>query len=51
MASRVTEQVVEVLTAPTPAPAAARVTQHVVEVLSVTPPPVGLTQPHMQVMA
>jgi hypothetical protein len=47
---RLTQQVVEVLTTTAPA---ARLTQQVVEVLSTTapPPPVGATQPHVQVMS
>lgn len=50
MATRVTQHVVEVLTLPTPQ---ARVTQHVVEVLctAAPTPPVGTTQPHVQVMS
>jgi hypothetical protein len=47
---RLTQQVVEVLITTTPA---ARVTQQVVEVLSAPapPPPVGQTQPHVQVIS
>jgi microcystin-dependent protein len=49
VASRVTQQVVEVLSVPV---TSARVTQQVVEVLSTeATAPVGATQPHVQVIS
>jgi hypothetical protein len=49
MASRVTQHSIEVVSIPV---VAARLTQHVVEVLSTpAPPPVGATQPHVQVIS